>query len=643
MFSKAEIRKVTIGVQKSLGDELIYELGKAELIHLSNASFEGVSSDLEMNKELKEEERRARGMINSIESLFSVLDIEKDSFDAPVSRITYSRDIDKDEPFIKSIVKKAEQFQRLNTRISRKIDLILEQIASQEELRSIGIDAEMLKGMKLCDYVFGSIDVDENEDISHVDDTSFIKQSGRHVFGITLPETKEEKIEYLKKYGFEDETEKLVSTELSRLPIDHLMTEVRILKGRLKRIEDFINSRKLQWEIKIKELYKAYREFEATIRAEEMFLFSRETVFISGWIDTRNNKRLVDILHKVCGESFLLIISTKREKDAPVILKNSRIFKPFELIVKNAGMPGNAEIDPTPIAAITYVLMFGVMFGDVGQGLVLAIAGLFMRFFSGVKEKGENFLSNAGIILFSCGCSAIIFGFFYGSFFSNEHLIPALWFHPMEDIMNLFFAVIMMGAVFNTAGIILNIINGLLIKNYDDAFFGSRGLAGLTIYAGSVFFFVRYIKIGTVPSIIEMIGFIFFPIFIFSMRNILGYFFLGNKNPFPHGAFEYFIETLVEIIEMLSSFLGNTISFIRAGAFALSHAGLSIAVYTLAGLVNSDLTSVTALSIIVIGNLSIILLEGLICGIQAMRLEYYEIFGKFFKGDGMGFAPFSLR
>lgn len=643
MFSKANIRKVTIGVQKSLCDELIYELGKAELIHLSKARFEGVSSDVQMESELKDEERRARGILNSIESLFSALDIKQDSFKGPVSRVTFRRDIDKDEPFVKSIGKKVEQFQRLQSKISRKIDHILEQMASQEELRSIGVDAEMLKGMRLCDYVFGCIDVDENEDISNFDDNSLIKQAGRHVVGITLPDKTKEMIEYLKKYGFEDESEKLLSNGLSALPIDHLFSRIRILKGRLKLVEDFAGRMKEQWEIKLRELHKIYSEFEATIRAEEMFLFSRETLFISGWIDTRNSSRLIDILHKVCGESFLLIISTEREKDAPVILKNNRIFKPFELLVKNAGMPGNAEIDPTPIAAVTYVLMFGVMFGDVGQGVVLALTGLFLRLYSGVKEKVGGGLSNAGIILLSCGCSAIIFGFFYGSFFSNEHLIPALWFHPMENIMTLFFAVIMMGAVFNTVGIVLNIINCLIVRDYGDAFFGTRGIAGLTIYAGSVFLFVRFNEIGMAPSVIELIGFVFFPIFIFSMRNIIGYFFLGNKNPFPHGAFEYFIETLVEIIEMFSSFLGNTISFIRAGAFALSHAGLSIAVYTLAGLVNSDLTSITSLSVIVIGNFFIILLEGLICGIQAMRLEYYEIFGKFFKGDGMGFAPFSLR
>lgn len=643
MFSKADIRKVTIGVQRNLCDELIHELGKAELIHLSKADFEGVPSDAQMDAELKKEEIKTRGIISLIESILLALDLEKDVFEGSVSRVTYKREIDNDEVYLNSVKKKIEKFQKLHSKISRKIVLALEQISSQEELSSIGIDAGTLKGMKLCSFVFGTVNVDPDEDISHTDDTSIIEQSGRHVIGIALSDKKQEKLEYLQRYGFEDETEKIISNELWASPGDHLLQRIHVLKGRLKRIENYINRMRDKWEKRLRSLYVVYMELETAIHAEKMFLFSRETMFVSGWIDTRNSSRLVDILHKICGESFLLTVSPKREKDAPVVLKNNRLLRPFELLVKNAGLPGNTELDPTPIAAITYVLMFGVMFGDIGQGLVLALTGFFLKFFADRRGHGGTFISNGGFILQACGVSAIIFGFFYGSFFSNEHLIPAIWFHPMEDIGYLFFSVIMMGIVFIVVAILLNIINCLLVRDYGNAFFGTRGLTGLVIYAGSVFMFIRYLKMGISPTGTELIAFIVFPIFIFSMRNVFGFLFFGVKHPFPNGIFEYVVETLVEIIEMFSSFFGNTISFIRAGAFALSHAGLSIAVYTLAGIVSPDITSIGSLAVIVVGNIFIILLEGLICGIQSMRLEYYEIFGKFFKGDGMGFAPFSLK
>jgi V/A-type H+-transporting ATPase subunit I len=266
-----------------------------------------------------------------------------------------------------------------------------------------------------------------------------------------------------------------------------------------------------------------------------------------------------------------------------------------------------------------------------------------MKLIARRRKKKESFIADAGSILQLCGVSAAVFGFFYGSLFSNEHILPALWFHPMENILSLFFAVIMMGAVFIAVGILLNVINGLLMRDYSDALFGARGLVGLMIYAGLIFLFVRYIETGVYPVTSELIAFIIVPLCIFSMRNILGFLFLGNAQPFPHGVLEYVVETLIEIMEMFSGFLGNTISFIRAGAFALSHAGLSIAIYTLARIINPDITAIAALMVLIVGNIFIILLEGLICGIQSMRLEYYEFFGKFFKGDGYAFTPFSLR
>ena len=118
---------------------------------------------------------------------------------------------------------------------------------------------------------------------------------------------------------------------------------------------------------------------------------------------------------------------------------------------------------------------------------------------------------------------------------------------------------------------------------------------------------------------------------------------MGHRPMFPHGLFEYIVETIIEIIEMFSSFLGNTISFIRAGAFALSHAGLSIAIYTLAHIITPEGYSVASIAVLVVGNIFIILLEGLVCGIQSMRLEYYEFFGKFFHGEGVEFKPFFFR
>ena len=647
MFSKADIRKVRIGLQRKLYDELIYELGKEELIHLTKQDFKEIQSDAEMEAELNKEETKVRDITTVTKSLLSALDLERDgrndTVDGAVSQVVYKGNIAGDETYLGSVSKKIHQFEKVHSEILRNIEKTQELISILEKVGSMGIDADVPKRMKLCIFVFGAVHADLPEDLSDAHDTYILRQHGRHVIGIALSENKKEMLELLEKYGFEDETEKIRSSDLRATSASHLRQRIQILKDRLERIEGSFNRMKDEWITKLSGLYAGYLERETVIGAEKMLLFSREAMFLSGWIDKKNTDRLASVLRKICGDNFFLVVSTNAERDAPVVLKNNRLFKPFELLVKNAGLPGNTELDPTPFAAITYVLMFGVMFGDIGQGLVLALAGLVMKLIAKRRKREESFIADLGSIVQLCGVSAAVFGFFYGSFFSNERIIPALWFHPMENIMSLFFAVIMMGAAFIGVGILLNITNGLLMRDYSDALFGARGLVGLMIYAGLIFLFVRYVETGVNPTSAELIGFIILPLCIFSMRNILGFFFWGDKQPFPNGILEYVVETLVEIIELFSGFLGNTISFIRAGAFALSHAGLSIAVYTLARIINPNITTMTALMVIIVGNIFIILLEGLICGIQSMRLEYYEFFGKFFKGDGYAFTPFLLR
>ena len=647
MFSKVDIRKVSVGLQRKLYDEVIYELGKEELIHLTKQDFEEMATDAEMESELDEEAAKVRELITVTESLLSALnlesDVKSDSAVRAVSQVAYKADITSDEAYLSSVRKKIQQFETLHSELLRKIEEAQELISILEELAAIGIDTDMIKRMRLCSFVFGKVHAGFHEELSNQHDSYIIKQYGRHIIGIAMSETKKEMLDLLEKYGFEDETEKINSSELRAESTGHMRKRIHILMIRLKRIEDCFNRMKDNWKTKLSGIYACYLGRENIIDAEKMFLFSREAMFLSGWMDRKDTEKLASVLRRVCGDNFFLVVSTKAERNAPVALKNNRLFKPFELLVKNAGLPGNTELDPTPFAAITYVLMFGVMFGDVGQGFVLALAGFVMKLIARRRKKEEGFIVDAGSILQVCGVSAAVFGFFYGSIFSNEHILPALWFHPMENIMSLFFAVIMMGAVFIAIGIVLNIINGLLTKDYSDAFFGAHGLAGLMIYAGLIFMFVRYIKIGVYPVTSELIAFIIVPLCIFSMRNILGFFFLGNTQPFPHGVLEFILETPMEIMEMFSGFLGNTVSFIRAGAFALSHAGLSIAIYTLARIIDPEITTIAALMVLIVGNIFIILLEGVICGIQSMRLEYYEIFGKFFKGDGYAFTPFSLK
>ena len=402
-------------------------------------------------------------------------------------------------------------------------------------------------------------------------------------------------------------------------------------------IDKYIQLLKEERGQELNEIRSACMTYEEMLKAMRMSSFSKRAMFVTGWIDMRDKERLVVILQRICGKRF--IMSERKDPHAPVRLLNARLFKPFELLVKTMGMPSNSEIDPTPLAAITFVLMFGLMFGDVGQGLALMLGGMVLRNFG--KKKAREELEQAGGILIACGGFAAVCGLLYGSVFSSESIIPALWFHPAAHIMRLFATTILMGIVFILVGLFVNIINSILDEDYTEALFEKRGLAVLVIYASTVFFYLNYQKTAELPARWQIGAFIILPLILFSLKGVLGHVFFHKEK--PESISEYIIETVMDIVEIALSLFANTISFIRVGAFALSHAGLSIVTYTLAGMADPTMKSPGAIIIIVIGNIFITGFEGLICGIQSMRLEYYEFFNKFFKGDGAVFIPFTLK
>jgi V/A-type H+/Na+-transporting ATPase subunit I len=645
---KARIRKIIIGCSRKESDRLINELGNEGIIHLCVWDKFGMETS---TREFAALENSIHEMLIAIDSLSSELHITNDhemnlSDGIEGTPIIFQRDIESDLCDINSIRNEIEEIRDLRQKHVAECDRIQTRLNDARDVAELVDDAGTLTQMKLCSYAFGILQKEIVLNDQNYAEAFYIRQAGRYVLGISLAQDKDKLIDLLNRHGFEKKEELLGSSAAFPCSLDEMKDRVASLLKNLNEKEDNLNKRKKEIIRKMVGLYDVYTMFMSAIEAKKGFLQTEDTIFMSGWIDLNDSNRLVSVLELVCGKSYYVHMFSRKEMlndsaDIPVRLRNNWFFKAFEMIVKNAGIPGSMELDPTPIATIAYLLMFGIMFGDIGQGLVLSLTGCIMKIYA--KRKGlGGFFPDAGTILISAGLSATLFGVLYGSIFSNEHLVPSLWFHPMEHIMDLFFITIMVGAFFISIGIILNIINLYSDGEYFEAIFGIHGILGFLVYTGSLFLAVRYIKAGITPDNSELLLILAFPIGLFFIRNIPGYLFLGLDVMFPNGIFEYVVESFVEIMEMFSGFLGNSISFIRAGAFALSHAGLSIAVYTLAGIAGPTL-SIGSLSIIILGNVFIIFLEGLVCGIQSMRLEYYEFFSKFFKGNGIEFTPFSFR
>ncbi|MEG1687260.1 MAG: V-type ATPase 116kDa subunit family protein, partial [Angelakisella sp.] len=320
----------------------------------------------------------------------------------------------------------------------------------------------------------------------------------------------------------------------------------------------------------------------------------------------------------------------------PVRLKNNWLLRPFEMFVDIYGLPSYKDIDPTPFLGLTYILLFGIMFGDLGQGLLIMLLGLFL------EQKKKMAL---GGVMARIGVSSMVFGFFYGSVFGFEellipvhralfgvdHLIQVM---APASTNTILMGAIALGVVIIMASILMNIFLGLRKKEIDRAVFSNNGIAGLVFYGAVIYAAVSTLLLGQsvlTPWYIAL--FIALPLVVIFLKEPLGHL-LHKKKPFPDGIGGFVLESFFEMFEVLLSFVSNTMSFLRVGGFILSHAGMMAVVMTLSGMVGAGASPV----VIVIGNLFVMALEGLIVGIQVLRLEFYEIFSRFYDGDGKPFT-----
>lgn len=343
------------------------------------------------------------------------------------------------------------------------------------------------------------------------------------------------------------------------------------------------------------------------------------TFYIVLWVSKDNVENIKSILSNYKNVDYD-IFDDDEDIQAPTKLKNIKIFRPFETLIKMYGVPNSKEIDPTGLVAITAFIMFGFMFGDVGHGLVIFILGLILA-----KRK-----ASLGPVLSIGGISSIIFGVLYGSVFGKEDIIKPILISPMDNIQTMLISGIAVGSIFILIAMIFNIINGIKNKDLQKCLFDKNGISGFLLYGliladVAVYFLKGQMLIPINVIVIVSIILILLILFGDTISSKLEKKKEQAKTPM--------VEKIFEIIEMTLSFASNTISFLRLAAFAINHVGLCMAVYLLA-----DMSSgVGNIAIAIIGNIVVIALEGLIVGIQVLRLEYYELFSRFYEGNGREF------
>lgn len=359
---------------------------------------------------------------------------------------------------------------------------------------------------------------------------------------------------------------------------------------------------------------------------------------ICGWMSQRDaeafRREIADDENTFC---FVEKDPSKLLDGPPTKLRHPAILKPFEMFLEMYGLPSYNEIDPTPLMALTYMVFFGFMFGDLGQGALLFLGGALLYKLKGMRLAG---------IISCCGVCSMIFGLLFGSVFGFEDVFEPLWLHPQEAMTNLpfigrlntvFVVAIAIGMGVILLCMILNIVNGIRQGNRERIFLDTNGLAGLVFYGSAVACILLFMTGHTLPAALVLVIMFGIPLLLLFLKEpIMNR--LEKKPKLIEGGVGMFItQGFFEMFEMLLSYFSNTLSFVRIGAFAVSHAAMMSVVMMLAG---AESGGALSWPVVILGNLFICGMEGLIVGIQVLRLEYYELFSRFYTGGGRAFKPY---
>jgi len=392
------------------------------------------------------------------------------------------------------------------------------------------------------------------------------------------------------------------------------------------------------------------------LEAEENFPRTHATALITGWVPADEvplvQRRLRDLVGNRC------VIETADagdvpERDIPVLLKHPRLLRPFQMLVSAYGLPGYRDLEPTLFVAITFLGMFGMMFGDIGHGGVLAVAGVLAALYGRSRKVHDG-----GVLLAAAGAASIVFGFVYGECFGIELEGIALWHSPLEPegTMTLIWAAIFIGIGIITLGLVLNIVNRFRRGEWLQGLLDRTGVVGGVFYWASVALFLRWgvqqrsdlnwlFAVLIVGALVALL--VREPLLraLYHRRGEGGGEAAGEGEVPEPGLVETIIESVIEVFETVLTYLSNTISFVRLAAYAMSHTAILVATFLLADEISKAAGAVggpLGVLVIILGNALAIALEGIIASVQALRLEWYEFFSKFHAGGGRAFEPFRL-
>lgn len=440
-----------------------------------------------------------------------------------------------------------------------------------------------------------------------------------------------------------------------------LSAKLKALTDDQKRLEaeaDALVKREVE---RLRDVWGNLRVSELLHRIQTHFTSLSRTIVFTGWLPAEKQDRLTEAIRRASEGRCYLEWNEASGKGAlgdevPVRLDNPRVLAPFQMLVSNFGVPRYGTVDPTPFVMPLYLAMFGLMFADVGQGLVLVVLGVLGVLLPRTRAAGKGWHQLSWLIVW-CGLSSVFFGALFGSVFGVA-LFEPLWFdfhgiiagHRPEgavvsDVFDILAITIYFGISVIAIGLLFNWVNIIRTGRWMELVFDKGGILGAWIYGGGIYIASYLIShdYGAFPSGGRLFLLAGLPALLLLLKEPYHYLrherepSASKTNP-VFDALSALMHWIVELLEIFSGYLSNTLSFMRVAGLGIAHVCLMISFFALA-----EMTSgIASILILVVGNILVIALEGLSAGIQALRLSYYEFFTKFFHGTGKLYTPISL-
>ncbi len=551
---------------------------------------------------------------------------------------------------VESLDGKRERFRKKRGMLEEKKQKIAKAIQDIEPYRNVNHDIRDILHFHSIKFRFGKIPVEFYEKLERYvyDELSTIfykcQSNAEYIWGVYfVPATEAEKVDavyaslHFERFhmpeGYEgtlEEAYEIFTQKMEKAESTIAKLEEKMEQDLLESLDDIYAARD--------ELAVLSENFE--VRKLAAYTHSGDKTFfiLCGWMTKKDAEKFEKEVEQ--DENVFCIIEDGQENNLskpPTKLENPKIFKPFEMFVRMYGLPDYNEFDPTIFMALTYSFIFGAMFGDVGQGLFLLIGGALLYKFKKM---------DLAAIISCCGIFSTFFGFMFGSVFGFEDVIDAVWLRPLSAMTTLPFigklnTVFVIAIAFGMGLVLLtmmfHIINGFKQKNMEAALFDTNGIAGFVFYAAVVAVVVLFMTGQKLPAGIVLVVMFVVPLLVMALKEPLTALVEKKSEVMPKEKGMFFVQAFFELFEVLLSYFSNTLSFVRIGAFAVSHAAMMEVVLMLAGAENGASPNWI---VIVLGNLFVCGMEGLIVGIQVLRLQYYEFFSRFYRGGGREFKPY---